>query len=82
MAFELAQARNSWAFKRIAEYLRDHRELTALREQVKEERRQLAELDDRSLLDMGITREQALRESSRAYEDISAKRLRFWMCCN
>jgi len=46
--------------------------LTKLRDQIKEERRQLAELDDRTLLDIGVTREQALRESERAYDDIPA----------
>ncbi|MDJ0612840.1 MAG: DUF1127 domain-containing protein [Rhizobiaceae bacterium] len=81
MAHQITQTQRFSVFKWLAEWLREHQRLGDLRDQVREERKHLAELDDDLLRDIGITKEQALRESSRAYDDIPARRLRFWMCC-
>lgn len=81
MAQQISQYSKFSVFKWIAEHLKEHQRLGDLRDQVKHERQQLAELEDDVLRDIGITREQALRESSRSYDDIPAKRLRFWICC-
>ena len=81
MTFSITQFMNFSIFNWIVEKLKEQRRLDELRDQIKRERQQLAELEDDVLKDIGITREQALRESARSYDDIPTRRLRFWVCC-
>ena len=81
MTFSITQFMNFSIFHWIVEKLKEQRRLDELRDQIKRERQQLAELEDDVLKDIGITREQALRESARSYDDIPTRRLRFWVCC-
>ena len=81
MTFSIPQLRYFSVFNWFAEKLKEQRQLDELRDQIKRERQQLIQLEDDILRDIGVTREQALRESARSYDDIPAKRLRFWVCC-
>lgn len=81
MTFSITQFRNFSVFNWFVEKLKEQKRLDGLRDQIKHERQQLAELEDDILRDIGITREQALRESARPYDDIPTRRLRFWVCC-
>lgn len=46
-----------------------------LKEQVRKERAELATMEDKELLDIGVTREQALAEAARNFNDIPKHRL-------
>ncbi len=46
-----------------------------LKEQIRKERAELATMEDRDLLDIGVTREQALAEAARNFNDIPKHRL-------
>ena len=81
MTFSITQLRDFSVLSWITEKLKEQKKLDELRDQIRHERQQLTELEDDILRDIGITREQALRESARSYDDIPAKRLRFWVCC-
>ncbi|MEM7068048.1 MAG: DUF1127 domain-containing protein [Pseudomonadota bacterium] len=50
-------------------------ELEKLKSEIRAERDQLAKLTDQELLDMGITRSQAMREAKRKFNDIPKSRI-------
>lgn len=53
-------------------------ELQRIRQAVRKERDQLAELPDHLLHDIGVSRGDALAESQRSYEDIPTGRMNCW----
>lgn len=79
MTHEFVVPKKNSLLKKIATYAREQYELDLLKAQIKKERRELAELDDRQLRDIGISREDAAREAARKFDDIPRRRIRF-MC--
>ncbi|MEM9278806.1 MAG: DUF1127 domain-containing protein [Pseudomonadota bacterium] len=65
-------------FSRFAEHLKHSNELGKLKSQIRRERNELKTLTDRELADIGITRDDALKEANRGYDDIPAHRVRNW----
>ena len=75
MTYQISIARrHSWV-KRFAHYLRAQYKLDAMKSQIRKERKDLANLSDQQLRDIGITRHQAELEASRGYDDIPSSRL-------
>ncbi|MEM7215637.1 MAG: DUF1127 domain-containing protein [Pseudomonadota bacterium] len=63
------------ASSRFADYIRSVIELTNLKRQIRAERNQLRTLTERELKDIGITREDAIKEASRGYDDVPRHRI-------
>lgn len=78
MTYQISIARrHSWV-KRFAQYLRAQYRKDAIKSQIRKERRDLANLSDQQLRDIGITRHQAELEASRGYDDVPSSRLYHW----
>ncbi len=67
-------AKNKSILQSVADYLTYLYRLEILKREIRHERDQLAELSDHVLRDIGITREQAILESKRAFDDLPSRR--------
>lgn len=74
MIQDIYQTRHAGFIETLVRFFKQRSKLDAYRDQVQHERHELANLSDRSLADIGLTREQALRESRRSYWDVPANR--------
>lgn len=74
MHTEALKYRNSSLFQRWMTYLRRLYCLETLKSKVRSERDSLREMTDRELHDIGITREQALAEANRSFDDLPENR--------
>lgn len=72
-----AQAIDQIPTRGVGTALRHWLEIQKLRWQIRRERRVLANLPDTLLCDMGIDREEAVRESKKSLRDIPAERI-YW----
>ncbi|MEM9330541.1 MAG: DUF1127 domain-containing protein [Pseudomonadota bacterium] len=65
-------------FSRFAAYLKHLNEMGNLKAQIRKERDELKSLSPRELRDIGVSREDALKEAHRDYDDIPDHRIRSW----
>lgn len=80
MTYEIAATSGPSLLKKIATYVREQYELDLLKHQIRKERKELADLPEDQLTDIGVTRSEAISEAGRKFDDIPERRIRFMLC--